>query len=209
MSPRGERQPKELATPKLYAELDRKRRRAVLARLVGRIFLVWTMLAAVYFLVPWQGVHGGDAFVRLIVSMTVFAAAAAWELHQTTRAELPQFRAITALGGLTPLFIVLYSGTYLALSHSSPGSFTVRLDHVSALYFMITTLSTVGYGDITAKTDLARMLVSVQMLLDLILIGSIVRLLAGAAQKGMQREPLVPRAVEVAPEPSAATDADP
>jgi hypothetical protein len=74
---------------------------------------------------------------------------------------------------------------------------------------MITTLSTVGYGDITPTTNLSRMLVSVQMLLDLILIGSIVRLLASAAQKGLQREGVAPGPIlasEVASEPPPATD---
>ncbi len=192
MSPRGERQPKPLATPKQFAELDRKRRRSAMIRAITRIAVAWTLLTVVYFLVPFDGIHGGDALLRLVISLCVFAAAAGWELRQTTRAELPQFRAITALGVLTPLFIVLFSGTYLALSHSRPASFNVRLDHYKALYFMITTLSTVGYGDITATTNMARMLVSVQMLLDLILIGSIVRLLASAAQRGLQREGAAP-----------------
>src|SRR5947209_18564558 len=139
MSPRGERQPKPLATPKQFAELDLKRRRSAMIRAVSRIAVAWTLLTVVYFLVPWDGLHGGDALIRLVISMCVFAAAAGWELRQTTRAELPQFRAITALGALTPLFIMLFSGLYLSLSHSRPDSFNTRLDHVKALYFMITT----------------------------------------------------------------------
>ncbi len=45
--------------------------------------------------------------------------------------------------------------------------------------------STVGFGDITPETDLARILVSVQMLLDLVVIGAVVRLLLNAAKTGM------------------------
>jgi hypothetical protein len=74
---------------------------------------------------------------------------------------------------------------------------------------MITTLSTVGYGDITPTTNMGRMLVSVQMLLDLILIGSIVRLLASAAQRGLQREGAAPGPIlasELGSEPPPATD---
>ena len=169
------------------------------------------MLTVVYFVVPWDGLHGGDALLRLIISMCVFAAAAGWELRQTTRAELPQFRAITALGALTPLFIILFSRPYLvAVALEADVVHHPKLDHYKALYFMITTLSTVGYGDITPTTNLSRMLVSVQMLLDLILIGSIVRLLASAAQRGLQREgrsrlaPIL--ASELASEPPPATD---
>ncbi|MGZ4556858.1 MAG: potassium channel family protein, partial [Mycobacteriaceae bacterium] len=52
----------------------------------------------------------------------------------------------------------------------------------SSLYFTITTMSTTGFGDIVPMTDTARLVVSVQMLLDLTLLGTVVRVLAGAAR---------------------------
>ena len=61
-------------------------------------------------------------------------------------------------------------------------TFTQDLDHVRALYFTVTVFSTVGFGDITPRTDPARLIVSVQMLLDLALIGAVVRLLFNAAR---------------------------
>ena len=75
----------------------------------------------------------------------------------------------------------------LSLSHASAGTFTEQLDHTRALYFTITVFSTVGFGDITPKTDLARVIVSIQMLLDLVILGSGVRLLLNAAQTGLAR----------------------
>jgi hypothetical protein len=57
---------------------------------------------------------------------------------------------------------------------------------VRALYFTITTFATVGYGDITPTTNATRMLVSFQMLLDVVALGVIVRLLFGAAKLGLQ-----------------------
>jgi hypothetical protein len=56
---------------------------------------------------------------------------------------------------------------------------------MGALYFTVTVFSTVGFGDITAKTDGARALVSVQMILDLILIASVARLLVTAARTSL------------------------
>ena len=50
--------------------------------------------------------------------------------------------------------------------------FTERLDHTRVLYFTITVFSTVGFGDITPRADLARIIVSIQMLLDLDILGS-------------------------------------
>jgi voltage-gated potassium channel len=190
MVPRRERKPKPPVTPQRVAELDRKRRHSAMIRAVTRIGVAWVALTALFFVIPFNGLRHGDAVVRLAVSLAVFALTAVWELRQTERAELPEFRALTALGVLTPLFIVLYSGVYVVVSNAKPTSFSDKLDHYKALYFMITTLSTVGYGDITPETNTARMLVSAQMLLDLILIGSIVRILAGAAKRGLDREPV-------------------
>ena len=75
-------------------------------------------------------------------------------------------------------------------------TFTQGLDHTRALYFTITVFSTVGFGDITPATDPARLVVSAQMILDLILIGGVVRILVGAAKVAGERahpNPTTPR----------------
>jgi voltage-gated potassium channel len=48
----------------------------------------------------------------------------------------------------------------------------------------VTVFSTVGFGDITAKSELARVLLIIQMLADLALLGTGVRLILGAVQRG-------------------------
>jgi hypothetical protein len=50
------------------------------------------------------------------------------------------------------------------------------------MYFTVTVFTTVGFGDITATSQLARALVTVQMLLDLIVIGLVIRVFFGAVQ---------------------------
>ena len=52
----------------------------------------------------------------------------------------------------------------------------------------VTVLATVGFGDITAKTDPARLVVTIQMVADLILIAVVVRLILGAASRAGRRE---------------------
>jgi voltage-gated potassium channel len=39
------------------------------------------------------------------------------------------------------------------------------MTHTDALYFTVTVFATVGFGDITARTDTARLLVTVQITL--------------------------------------------
>jgi hypothetical protein len=58
---------------------------------------------------------------------------------------------------------------------------------VGALYFTVTVLATVGFGDITAQTAGARLLVTAQMLLGLGLLAGIVRVFSAAARAGAAR----------------------
>ena len=51
----------------------------------------------------------------------------------------------------------------------------------------MTVFATVGFGDIVATTGGMKMLVTVQMLLNLAVLGLVIRLLSSAAQKGVQR----------------------
>ena len=85
------------------------------------------------------------------------------------------------------LFFVLFATAYLSMSQESGTTFSQGLDHTRALYFTITIFSTVGFGDITPATDAARLVVSAQMILDLILIGGVVHILVGAAKRGVAR----------------------
>ena len=85
------------------------------------------------------------------------------------------------MASLIPLFLVLYAWIYLTLSQSDPSSFSTRLDHTEGLYFTVTVFSTVGFGDIVPKVDVARLVVMVQMITDLAFIAIVVRLIFGAA----------------------------
>jgi voltage-gated potassium channel len=66
-------------------------------------------------------------------------------------------------------------------------SFSQPMTHTNALYFTVTVFATVGFGDITAKTEAARLLVTGQMIIDLIILGVGVRVIVGAITRGRQR----------------------
>jgi hypothetical protein len=51
----------------------------------------------------------------------------------------------------------------------------------------VTVFSTVGFGDITAKSEAARVVLIIQMLADLALLGAGIRILLGAVQRGRER----------------------
>jgi voltage-gated potassium channel Kch len=75
------------------------------------------------------------------------------------------------------------------MQRASPDSFSHSLTRTDALYFTVTTFTTVGYGDITATSQSARLVVTAQMLLDLLALGLGVRVLLGAVQLARQGRP--------------------
>jgi voltage-gated potassium channel len=85
------------------------------------------------------------------------------------------------------VFLLLFAATYVVLSGSDPGSFTERLGQVDSLYFVVTVLATVGFGDIAPVTEVARVLVTAQMVGDLVLIGLVLRVFLTAVDRGRRR----------------------
>nr|WP_246324784.1 potassium channel family protein [Petropleomorpha daqingensis] len=85
------------------------------------------------------------------------------------------------------MFLLLFAATYYVLAGSDAHAFTQPLSKVDSLYFVVTVFATVGFGDITPASELARVLVTVQMVGDLILIGLVLRLFLTAVDRGRQR----------------------
>jgi len=86
-----------------------------------------------------------------------------------------------------PFFLLLFASLYLSLAATFAGSFSERLDHTGSLYFTVTVFATVGFGDITPKTGGMQMLVTVQMLLNLAVLGLVIRILTSAAKREVDR----------------------
>jgi hypothetical protein len=86
-----------------------------------------------------------------------------------------------------PFYLVLFASTYFLMQRSSATNFTQPLTRTDSLYFTVTVFATVGFGDITAKSETARIVLAVQMLADLALLGAGVRVLLGAVRRGQER----------------------
>jgi voltage-gated potassium channel len=151
-------------------------------RSVAIIVFAWALILGAFFVLPIGHESGLRAVVRLGADVALIGALIAWQIRRISAAELPELRAAEALGIIVAVFLVAFSAIYLALSHETPSTFTQHLSHARALYFTITVFSTVGFGDITPRTDAARLVVSAQMLLDLALIGAGVRLILNVAK---------------------------
>jgi voltage-gated potassium channel len=81
----------------------------------------------------------------------------------------------------------VFAATYLLLAQEDRASFTQPLDHTGALYFTVTVLSTVGFGDIAPVTTAARVATMVQMLLNIVVFGLAAKVIFGAVDVGLRR----------------------
>ncbi|MDO8122136.1 ion channel [Isoptericola sp. b490] len=177
-----------MTVPTRLADLDAPRRRRELARSVLRVLLTWTVLTVGYFAVPTRAPRDGATIVVTVVGTSVFLALLGWQLRRILRAELPELRAVEAVGSLTAVFLVVVASTYWTMSAVDPANFSEPLTRVSAMYLTVATATTVGFGDVAALSDAARAIVTVQMLLDVILLAVLVRAIFRVARVSLRTE---------------------
>src|SRR3712207_8904455 len=63
---------------------------------------------------------------------------------------------------------VVFAATYCTISAQQPEAFSEPLNRTDGLYFTMTVFATVGFGDITPTTELTRLLVTLQMVVNLL-----------------------------------------
>lgn len=159
-------------------------------RLVGlgvlRSLMTTVVLVVLYYVLPLD--HVKNVPVTLTVGLVILAAVTALQLQVISRSAHPALRAIEALATTLPLFLLLFASAYFIMAGASPANFSTHsLTRTDALYFTVTVFSTVGFGDITAASQSARLVVTVQMLLDLLALGLVVRAFVSAVQSARQQ----------------------
>jgi hypothetical protein len=185
-SEEGRRSP---GAPLRLADLERGARQRAMLKTAAIVGLVSVLIVAAYYILPFDHISAGRSILRLTVVVALVAAVFLWEIRRITTAELPELRAVEALGIVILVFLIGFSIVYLSMSYSNARTFSQSLNHTKALYFTISVFSTVGFGDITPRTDPSRLVVSAQMLLDLAIIGVVVRLIFNAARSRITPQP--------------------
>jgi len=170
-----------------YHELPPAKRRRIIFWAVLRGLLTTTVLMVLYYLLPMDKPWDTGTAVRLLVGLLVFAGVTMWQVRAIADAGYPALRAAEALGVIVPLYLLVFSSTYFLMERASAANFTEPLTRSDALYFTVTTFSTVGFGDITPKSEAAIVVVIVQMLADLAVLAAGLRVLLGAVRRGRQR----------------------
>jgi voltage-gated potassium channel len=153
-----------------------------------RAIATMAVLVTLYYVLPFDA-DGTDlsTFGKLALGLLVFLGLMTWHVRLIGKSETPALRALEGLFLGLPLFLLLFAAGYFLMSQSDAANFTSELSRTDSLYFTITIFSTVGFGDISAQTESARLMVSAQMMLDLVILGVGVRVILGAVERSRTR----------------------
>ncbi|WP_151482292.1 potassium channel family protein [Streptomyces albicerus] len=163
-------------------------RRRAAAVAVARAASVAAGLVIAYYLLPLDGRGTAGTSALLACGLLAVVVVFVWEVRAIVRSPHPRLKAVEALAATLVLYLVLFAGAYYLLDRSTPGSFSEPLTRTDALYFTLTTFTTVGFGDITARSQTGRVVTMLQMTGGLLLVGVAARVLAGAVRAGLRRQ---------------------
>ena len=140
--------------PRRIHELERgELRRAVLV-VVARGIAITAVLLTLYYVAPAKNASDALAVADLTFGLVVFVGVLVWQVRRILTADLPELRMIEAIATVLPCFLIAFALAYLSLSHSDTKAFSEPLTHTSALYFVVVTFGTVGFGDIAPSARL-------------------------------------------------------
>jgi voltage-gated potassium channel len=172
-------------SPRRLHDLEPKERRRAILRAGSIVLLAWVVLIGAYSAIAfaaWPGV----TLPAVIGAITVFGIVLMRQVRGILASDVPEVRAVQALGALVPLYLVMFAAIYVAMPDDT---FSQPLDHTSAFYFTVTVFATVGFGDITPVSELGQVVVSTQMILNLVLLGAIARFVFQVARRTLDEAP--------------------
>jgi hypothetical protein len=171
-----------------FENLPKEQRRRLIRRVVIRTLASAIALVVAYFLIPMENLESASAIGGLVLGLAFVGGLFTWQIWKIVRAEHPGLQAIEGLGLMLPGYLLAFATLYHLMSVSGPENFNEPLTKVDSLYFTLVCFSTVGFGDITATTEVARAVVSAQIVGNLFLIAVGVRIITAAVRLGQRRK---------------------
>jgi voltage-gated potassium channel Kch len=149
---------------------------------VWRTFAIVLGAVVAYFAIPFRGGHWPVAVALGVGAMGATVPVTARRLRRIRRSDQPLIEALEAVAVLASMVLLTFAIAYYALATNTeqiPGIET----KVDSLYFTVTTVATVGFGDIVPVGQVARAIVTFQILANLTLIAGAIRLVMGTAHE--------------------------
>jgi voltage-gated potassium channel len=139
--------------------------------------LLIAAMTAVYYLLPVPGgVAKGAWQLAFWCGIAVLGSLILVAIRRLLRAgEAARLRGLILLLCLTVLFFSYADRTLAVLA----GQFAGLQTKTDALYFNVSTMATVGFGDVHASGQLARQAVTLQIVFNLVFLGTAVGVISG------------------------------
>ena len=138
----------------------------------ARLSAVLVSVVIIFFVVPVTFEVSTSAGVQLAVTLLMLAVLAAAVLSQVMRQLEDADRRIDGLLIAMMIAVLGFALGYYVLELRSPGQIEGLETRLDALYFTVSTLLTVGFGDVHATGQNARALVLVQMIFNVAVIAT-------------------------------------
>jgi voltage-gated potassium channel len=167
--------------------VDADHRRAILGTLLRSAVSICVMLV-VYYAAPLDRPLNWVTGLLFGATLLLFVVAFALQVRGILRSPRPRLRAVRALAVGVPLLLVVFAAAYCTVDTQQAGAFSEPLSRTDGLYFTVTVFATVGFGDITPLTELARVLVTVQMIVGVLTVGVIAKVVLGAVRMAETRQ---------------------
>jgi voltage-gated potassium channel len=144
-----------------------------------RQFVSVVGLVVVFYAVPVSQLTLSGRTVLSVLLTLVGVAGLGWAITGQVRRQLLSGTdaGIQSLVMLLELVAVVFALGYYVLELSAPGQIAGLQTRTDALYFTVSTVATVGYGDVHAVGQLARGLVIVQIAFDAVFVVALVTVL--------------------------------
>jgi voltage-gated potassium channel len=163
--------------------------RRALKLAIARAVLWVVGVLVLYYVLPLEGPSDLGALFRVLIGGVLVVLVVVWQIFAVVRSSHARSRAIDALSSCVVVIVVAFASTYLNMSARDPEAFNERLERTSALYFTVVTLATIGFGDIVPRTDLARITLMLQVVFNIVILGTAVRLIVDLARRQGPIEP--------------------
>ena len=137
-----------------------------------RLALLLLAVLVLYFAVPVSAQVRGAEWVRVGVSLGSFALLSTLVLRQVQLQLQDPARRIDGLVVALLVSVTGFAYAFYVIDLHHPDQFVGMETRVDALYYTMTTLLTIGYGDIYAAGQAARTLVLVQMVFNVVVIAT-------------------------------------
>jgi hypothetical protein len=145
------------------------------------------VLLLVYFLAPLDRPLDLVAWIEFGIGLLAFALILTWQVRAILHSDQPRLQAMQTVAVGLPMLLVGFAAAYVIIAANVPDSFTEALSRSDALYFTVTVFATVGFGDIAPRSEVARLVTTIQMLTGLVVVGLIAKVLVGAVRLAERR----------------------